>query len=250
MKIGGLVVGALAASLMAGTAEAQSLRGSRASVARQNSQARQHDFTFLRQATQLERFVDAGLLVPLDGSTNYRLHDVSFNVARPEVKLFIERLASQYRAACGEPLIVTSLTRPSSAQPDNASPHSVHPTGMALDLRVPSTSSCRRWLESTLLALERRRVLDATLERSPLHLHVAVFPNEYLAYVSAVTGRSEPALLASVQRPSRHTVRAAETLWDIAKRYDTTPTRLKAANGLTSDVIHPGQTLRIPGHPR
>jgi hypothetical protein len=46
--------------------------------------------------------------------------------------------------------------------------------------------------------LERRRVLDATLERYPLHFHVAVFPSEYVAYVASLTGRPESALLASV----------------------------------------------------
>jgi hypothetical protein len=229
------------------TAEAQSLRGSRASVDRQNRQARQHDFTFLRGQTQLERFVDAGLLVPLESGEYYRLHDVSFNVARPEVKLFVERLSSQYMNACGERLVVTSLTRPTSLQPANASARSVHPTGMAMDLRVPASSGCRRWLESTLLSLERRRVLDATLERAPLHFHVAVFPDEYLTYVSGTTGRSRSALLASVLEPTRHTVRRAETLWDIAERYGTTPARIKAANSLKSDLIRPGQTLQIPG---
>ena len=37
--------------------------------------------------------------------------------ARPEVVLFLERLGKQYREACGEPLVVTSLTRPKSSQP-------------------------------------------------------------------------------------------------------------------------------------
>ena len=237
----------LAAALIAAPASAQTLRGSRASLDRQNRQARQHDFTFLEGRSQLERFVDAGLLVPLEGGAKYLLHDVSFNVARPEVKLFIERLSAQYLSACGERLVVTSLTRPASLQPSNASPRSVHPTGMAVDLRVPSAGSCRTWLQSTLLSLERRRVLDATLERSPLHYHVAVFPNEYVSYVSGLTRKSESALLASVQRPSRHTVRRSETLWAIADRYGTTPARLKAVNGLKSDVIRPGQMLRIPG---
>ena len=195
----GLTV-SLLVGLVAAPAAAQSLRGSRASVDRQNREARQHDFTFLRRTSQLERFVDAGLLVPIEGGAHYRLHDVSFNVARPEVKLFIERLSAQYLQACGERLVVTSLTRPTSAQPSNASTRSVHPTGMAVDLRVPAAGTCRRWLESTLVALERRRVLDATLERSPLHFHVAVFPDEYLGYVSRQTGRSTSALLASVQR--------------------------------------------------
>ena len=42
--------------------------------------------------------------IPLDRVNTYR--------ARPEVALFIRRLAAQYRAACGEQLVVTSLTRP------------------------------------------------------------------------------------------------------------------------------------------
>ncbi len=233
-------------SLAARPAAAQSLRGSTASLDRQNREARQHDFTYLRRPSQLEQFVDAGLLVPLENSSHYRLHDVSFGVARPEVKLFIERLSAQYLDACGEPLVVTSLTRPTSEQPPNASSRSVHPTGMAVDLRVPSGSSCRRWLESTLLALERRRVLDATLERHPLHFHVAVFPSEYLAYVGAQTGRTETALIASVAGPVRHTVQASETLWAIAQRYDTTASRIRQVNGLSSSIIRPGQVLDIP----
>ena len=242
------VTASLLLALTATPASAQNLHGSRASVDRQNREARQHDFTFLRRTSELERFVDAGLLVPLEGDDHYRLHDVSFNVARPEVKLFIERLSAQYLAACGRRLVVTSLTRPTSLQPPNASERSVHPTGMAVDLRVPRIASCRRWIESTFLSLERRRLLDATLERSPLHFHVAVFPDEYLAYVSRLTGRSGDALLASVETPAPHTVRPSETLWGIAHRYGTTPARIRDANGLESSVIHPGQRLKIPGN--
>lgn len=242
-----LLIAAVLAGVTTGPAAAQSLRGSRASVDRQHRQARQHDFTFLRRPAQLDRFVDAGLLVPLEDGDHYRLHDVSFNVVRPEVKLFIERLSAQYLAACGERLVVTSLTRPMSLQPANASARSVHPTGMALDLRVPRRASCRRWLESTFLSLERRQVLDATLERWPLHYHVAVFPDEYLAYASRLTGRSGASLLASVQGLTEHTVRRSESLWSIANRYGTTPARLREANGLTSSVIRPGQTLKVPG---
>lgn len=241
----GAALVSLAAALLATPIEAQSLRGSRASLDRQNREARQHDFTYLRRPRQVDRFVDAGLLLPLEGGEHYRLHDVSFNVARPEVKLFIERLSSQYAAACGEPLVVTSLTRPASHQPSNASPRSVHPTGMAVDLRVPE-GRCRRWLQDVLVSLERRRVIEATLERSPAHYHVAVFPREYLSYVSALTRRSAAALLASVDGPGTHVVRPSETLWGIARRYGTTPARIRRANGLRSNVIKPGQTLEIP----
>ena len=47
---------------MAAPASGQSLRGSRASVDRQNREARQHDFTVLRRPAQIERFENAGLL--------------------------------------------------------------------------------------------------------------------------------------------------------------------------------------------
>ncbi len=105
---------------------------------------------------------------------------MSFSYARPEVKTFLEQLSCAYHAACGEPLVVTSLVRPISRQPWNASPISVHPTGMAVDLRRSDRHGCRQWLESTLLALEGEGMIEATRERWPPHYHVAVFPDPLL----------------------------------------------------------------------
>jgi LysM repeat protein len=187
---------------VAAPVSAQSLRGSKASLDLQNRQAEFHDYTYLSGRQDLHQFVEAGLLVPLEGNANYRLSNVSFNVARPEVKLFVERLAAQHVQACGEPLVVTSLTRPKAYQPRNASDRSVHPTGMALDLRIPQRTTCRSWLESTLLALERRRVLEVTRERRPPHYHVALFPAAYVSYVESLTGESKDALLASNASPA------------------------------------------------
>ena len=148
-------------------AGAQSLNGSRSSVNRQELQAQQHDLTYMETEARVRRFVDANLLVEVPGNANYDLHDVSQPFARPAVKLFIDRLSAQYRSACGEKLTVTSLTRPLNRQPRNASDQSVHPTGIALDLRVPNRSSCRSWLNRVLLSLEGANVLEATRERSP-----------------------------------------------------------------------------------
>jgi hypothetical protein len=53
---------------------------------------------------------------------------------------------------------------------------SVHPTGMAVDLRRPS-GRCLTWLRRTLLAAERRGAIEATEERHPPHFHVAVLPD-------------------------------------------------------------------------
>ena len=43
-----------------------------------------------------------------------------------------------------------------------------------------------------------------------------------------------------------HTIAKGDTLWDISRRYKVTISAVKSANGLTSDLIRPGQTLRIP----
>ena len=217
----------------------QSLRGSSASLDRQNKQAQDHDFTVLRDPAQLKRFVALELLVPIHAEKDFVLKDVAFPYARPEVRLFIDRLSSQYRRACGERLVVTSLTRPRTHQPRNASPRSVHPTGMALDLRRPRSGSCRQWLERVLLSLEKKRVLEATLERRPPHFHVAIFPDAYRQYVSRITSESS-------SRLATYTVQRRDTLWDIARDYGTTPSAIRRENGLRSTVIRPGQHLRMP----
>jgi len=43
-----------------------------------------------------------------------------------------------------------------------------------------------------------------------------------------------------------HTVKQGESLWSISKIYSTTINAIKTLNGLTSDLIHPGQVLKIP----
>lgn len=242
----GMALLAVACVLAAVPAHGQSLRGSSASLDRQNREARSHDFSFLSRRQDVTRLVGAGVLVPLKGGSDYRLKDVSFSVARPEVRLFVERLSAQYTRACGAPLVVTSLTRPTAYQPSNASARSVHPTGMAVDLRIPEDAACRLWLESTLLALEGRKVLDVTREISPPHYHVALFPSAYVAYVASVTGRPATRVLPPVRSQASHTVGRGETLWRIAQSYDTTPAAIQRANRLKTAAIRPGQRLVIP----
>jgi len=226
--------------------QAQSLRGTWQSLDKQNREAKRHDFTYLRDAAQVYRFVDAGLLVALYGNPDYELKAVSFPYARPEAKLFIERLSAQYRRACGAKLVVTSLMRPLSNQPSNASTRSVHPTGMAMDLRRPNGGPCREWLDNTLLYLEGRNLIEATLERRPPHYHVAVFPNQYRGYVARVAKMSESQILAEMANNNTYMVRRNDTLWRISKRFGTTPEHLQRTNDLKSSMIYPGQVLKVP----
>lgn len=241
-----------AALLLAGAPalDAQTLRGSGASLDRQNRIAREHDYTYLRDADQLYRFVNAGYLVPVRSNRDFELHAVSYPFARPEVELFVRRLGAQYREACGEKLVVTSLTRPRNRQPRNASEQSVHPTGMAMDLRLSRNRNCRQWLEGVLVNLERAGLLEATRERRPAHYHVALFPRQYVQYVERVTERPAPLLQRMANGPAvdrvEHVVRRGESLWTIAREYGTSVDHLRAENRLRSNRILIGQTLQVP----
>lgn len=196
------VVAAVLVLSATGAAEAQTLRGSTSTMQRQNRIAQQHDYTFLRTSSQVRRFASSGYLERMSGNANYELAGVSHPYARPAVRLFVERLAAQYRGACGEKLVVTSLTRPVLEQPRNASDLSVHPAGMAVDLRISNRRACVRWLENTLLSLEKQGVLDATRERRPPHYHVALFPEPYKRYVTTIAGPAAVRVAAAPPAPA------------------------------------------------
>jgi hypothetical protein len=165
------------------------LKGSPSSMLRQNDLAKTEGYTFLKTAADVEALIEKGELVILPGNADYEVtRGVSWPYAHPEVRLFIERLAEQYREATGEKLVVTSVTRPVSDQPRNAHKLSVHPAGIAVDLRISQKASSRQWLESVLLSLERQGLLDVTRERYPPHYHVAIFPEPYRKHVEGLIG--------------------------------------------------------------
>lgn len=233
---------ALFVSLTAAPAEGQSLRGSTASLDLQNRVARQHDYTYIDTPSRVRYFADQGWLVPVKPNRDFELHAVSFPYARPEVELFIRRLASQYRRACGERLVVTSLTRPTTRQPRNASDRSVHPTGMALDLRYSWDRNCRRWLEDVLTSLEQQGVLEATLERRPRHYHVALFPSPYASYVQAIQSRQAADGAGALE----YRVRSGDSLWRIARQHGISVDDLKRYNGIRGNQIFAGQVIDVP----
>ncbi len=228
-------------------AGAQSLRGGTSSMDRQNRVARQHDFTFIDTGQRITYFASKGWLVRVRPTRDFALHGVSYPYARPAVALFLSRLGAQYRSACGEQLVVTSLARPTSRQPRNASDRSVHPTGMALDLRYSRNRSCRQWLERVLLSLEGAGVLEATRERYPAHYHVALFPRQYEGYVDQLRARQASASTPSAQRSAEYEVRNGDSLWTIAKAHGTTVEQLRSLNGIRGSRIYAGQRLDVPG---
>ena len=133
---------------------------------------------FYETTPQVKRAVVRGELVRLSGNAHYVVANVRMPYVRPETKAFVTDLALGYHRACGTRMVITSATRPMSRKLANGSSLSVHPTGMAVDLRKPS-GRCRTWLRRTLLSAERRGIIEATEERRPPHFHVAVLPSPY-----------------------------------------------------------------------
>jgi nucleoid-associated protein YgaU len=196
--------------------------------------AKAEKFSFFETGASVRRAVRSGLLVPIDAShAGFDLHAVAYPFVRSATLTFVRRLGDQYHDACGEPLVVTSAVRPATRQPANATARSVHPTGMAVDLRRPDDRACLAWLRETLLDLEDRGLIEATEERFPAHFHVAVFPTPYTRYVAS-------------RASATYVVRRGDTLSEIAREHDVSVPALVRANGLDDDMIVPGQALRIP----
>lgn len=253
---------ALGLLLAAPSARAASLTPTRAAFDRQLAGAEAQGFARAGGVGDVYEQVERGDLVRLPGNRDYELKDsVSLPYARPEVRLFIERLASQYRASCGDKLVVTSLVRPRDHQPRNAHPRSVHQLGLAMDMRVSWKSSCRRWIEGTLLQLEGAGLVEASRERYPPHYHVVLFPDLYLDHVAGLEGERPMLAYAPARPPAgtaaevvssdgfegyRYVVQSGDSLWSIAQRYGVELAELRAVNGLSGNTLRPGQLLTVP----
>lgn len=229
----------LALMLCTSLAQAQTLKGSPASVDKQYRAAISYGYAFVNGARSVSDYVNNHQLARVSPDRNVELHDVSYPYAVPATKQFVVRLGEQYHRSCGEKLTVTSLLRPRDRQPANSVAQSVHPAGMAIDLRIPSNSKCRAWLENTLLSLEKQQVVDVTRERNPPHYHVAVFARNY-GTTTAANSRS------SSGSGRGYLVRRGDTLSGIASSTGVSVAQLRAANGLRGNLINAGQTLRIP----
>jgi hypothetical protein len=168
------LLAATAIALSGSPAGAQTLRGSSASVERAYRTAVARRLPFHRSRKTIERLARRGQYVRLTNTATYRLRGVGVPFLLPATRTVLGDLAARYRRRCGERLVVTSGMRLTISRLINSTPKSVHPVGLAFDLRAPR-GRCRGWIRSELLAMERRGLVDATEERFPPHLHVVVY---------------------------------------------------------------------------
>lgn len=265
---------AVVVGLGAPRVDGQTLRGSMSSVDLMYSSAHARDLEFLKTPDEIYQAALAGALKLVSVTNDLELDEARFPFVLPNTLRFADSLAAEYHAACGERLVVTSGARPLDEQPRNASPKSVHPTGMAVDFRKPRTPACLTWLRTNLVVLEDRGVIEATEERHPPHFHVAVLrqareprltftartPTPAKDTATKVIASSGGDVAAETKRDSsadspkrgdraspaaRYHVHVGDNLWTIAKRHHTTPARLLALNGLRNSTLKPGQTLRL-----
>ena len=167
--------GGLALAQQPGIPGRASLRGSPASVDRAYEAAVARGLAFQATRRAADSAAAAGVYVRLVPGPSYDVRGVTLPYVLPATQVVLADLGTRFRASCGERLVVTGALRLTSRYLANGHPKSVHPTGMAVDLRSPY-GRCRRWLRTALLALERSGRVDATEERRPPHFHLTVFP--------------------------------------------------------------------------
>jgi LysM repeat protein len=182
-------------------AAAQSLRGSQASVQKMYTRAVLNDLEFLRTSKSVYESVRDKELVLVPITMDMTLERVSYPFVIKRTLDVVTVFAQKYRAACGERLVITSAARPRANQPRNASPQSVHPTGMAIDFRKPP-EPCLSFMRNELLALERQGILEATEERRPPHFHVAVLQRGRFAPATPAIAAATTAAPAQAAAPT------------------------------------------------
>lgn len=226
------------AAAASGAAGAQALRGSPASVEKMYHFAVRQGLAFYQTPDDVSAAAERGRLVQLAGGPGWDLSSgVGWAFATPEAVAFLDQLGPEYERNCGAPMVVTSATRPRSKSPRNGHPQTVHPTGIAVDLRKPYRGPCLDWLRQRLSELESAGRIEATEERRPPHFHIAV-----MSRPGSAPRRSATALAASSASVGRQMGTSGNVPWGAAMN----PRGTSFSNPMLNSALSPfGRRLPI-----
>lgn len=178
-----------------------SLRGSSDSQMRQNKEADRLGLERYRDRPALEKAVRSGRLIVITPTPAYELdsgigsadhgHETLYAHAKPWVKTFLDRELGPVHAATGIRFRVTSLVRTETYQraliaggESNAThgksrwKRSSHLTGSTIDISwLGLDRKVVAKLSKRLLDLERRNLIEATMEHHNQCFHIMVFPS-------------------------------------------------------------------------
>lgn len=177
--------------------------GSRASLLRQNRRADKEDLSRIRNRTELAKFIQAKLLVPLPSSRALRI-DPRLNshrrYCRPWTAKFLKDFAAAHYARFHSPIQVNSAVRTESFQEHllrvnaNAAPvsgdiASPHLTGEAVDIAKKGLSRLEiGWMRAYLSHLQKEHKIDVEEEFYQACFHISV----YKSYTAGAPKKSLP----------------------------------------------------------
>ena len=133
-----------------------------------------HEIPFLETPKAVDEAFARGELMDLRENPNLRFYKVSYYYVKPSTKIWLDKFEFESRPVCGDELWVTSAMRPVNMKLWNSSPISVHPTGMAVDLRIPKRNDCYKWFLSHFDRDKKLGLIDYIIEKVEPNFHVAV----------------------------------------------------------------------------
>lgn len=164
--------------------------GCQSTSAQQYAYAKSRGLPSARNEAEFQILLANGTFVPIEAGPFLQVL-AKRPYARPETVRMVYELAPQYTAAgCGK-LTVTDAARLTSEVYKGSSPDSVHPFGMAVDLRLRFiTPVCADWLRAKGRDFEAQKRSDVTEhgtddDTSPvkLHLHwVEIAPDQEVQF--------------------------------------------------------------------
>lgn len=179
------------------------LRGSHASLVRQDERDRAEGLTRIKDEAQLRTLVQQRALIPLPVNEAVQADPrlaVDRRYTRPWTAEFLHNLGGAFMSRFGEPLVVTSAVRPASYQeqltwrngnaaPANGAIASPHEFGATIDIgKKGMTAREMAWMRGYLLPLQQAGQIDVEEEFYEACFHITV----YKTYVPAPLAQPQP----------------------------------------------------------